>query len=85
MPETPATRVYVLDTSVLLADPRAVRCFAEHDVVLPVVVLDELEAKRHPPRARLGCSGGAEVVGVISSGTCWSHFVWNTGLSPTQL
>lgn len=43
---------YVLDTSVLLSDPRAVHRFAEHDVVLPVVVLTELEAKRH--HAELG-------------------------------
>ena len=41
--------MYVLDTSVLLSDPRAVFRFAEHDVVLPVVVLTELEAKRHHP------------------------------------
>ncbi|MBI2710691.1 MAG: PhoH family protein [Actinobacteria bacterium] len=40
---------YVLDTSVLLADPRALTRFEEHDVVLPVVVLIELEAKRHHP------------------------------------
>lgn len=38
---------YVLDTSVLLADPQALRRFAEHDVVLPIVVITELEAKRH--------------------------------------
>jgi PhoH-like ATPase len=37
---------YVLDTSVLLADPRAALRFDEHDVVLPIVVLIELEAKR---------------------------------------
>ncbi|MEA3216207.1 MAG: PhoH-like ATPase [Acidimicrobiia bacterium] len=42
-------RTYVLDTSVLLADPAALRRFAEHDVVLPIVVIDELEAKRHHP------------------------------------
>lgn len=42
-------RVYVLDTSVLLADPSALNRFAEHDVVLPVVVIAELEAKRHHP------------------------------------
>ncbi|MDN4474083.1 PhoH family protein [Demequina sp. SYSU T00b26] len=42
-------RTYVLDTSVLLSDPRAMRRFAEHDVVLPVVVVTELEAKRHHP------------------------------------
>ena len=40
---------YVLDTSVLLADPQAVLRFDEHRVVLPVVVLNELEAKRDHP------------------------------------
>ena len=42
-------RTYVLDTSVLLSDPRAIFRFAEHAVVLPVVVVTELEAKRHDP------------------------------------
>ena len=42
-------RTYVLDTSVLLADPGAARRFAEHEVVLPVVVITELEGKRHHP------------------------------------
>ena len=42
-------RTYVLDTSVLLADPAAFTRFAEHLVVLPVVVITELEAKRHHP------------------------------------
>jgi PhoH-like ATPase len=45
----PQTRTYVLDTSVLLADPGALRRFAEHEVVLPVVVITELEGKRHHP------------------------------------
>ncbi|HZC40747.1 MAG TPA: PhoH family protein [Streptosporangiaceae bacterium] len=39
----------MLDTSVLLADPGAIGRFAEHSVVLPVVVITELEAKRHHP------------------------------------
>jgi len=39
----------VLDTSVLLSDPRAIARFKEHEVVLPVVVVTELEAKRHHP------------------------------------
>jgi PhoH-like ATPase len=43
------TRTYVLDTSVLLADPAALGRFEEHEVVLPVVVITELEAKRHHP------------------------------------
>ena len=42
-------RTYVLDTSVLLSDPKAILRFAEHAVVLPVVVITELEAKRNDP------------------------------------
>jgi PhoH-like ATPase len=44
-----AYRTFVLDTSVLLSDPRAMLRFKEHEVVLPVVVVTELEAKRHHP------------------------------------
>lgn len=44
-----ARRTYVVDTSVLLADPYALRRFAEHEIVLPVVVISELEGKRHHP------------------------------------
>jgi len=44
-----ARRTYVLDTSVLIADPRALTRFAEHEVVIPVVVVSELEAKRQHP------------------------------------
>jgi PhoH-like ATPase len=44
-----SVRTFVLDTSVLLSDPGAMRRFAEHEVVLPVVVITELEAKRHHP------------------------------------
>jgi PhoH-like ATPase len=40
---------YVLDTSVLLSDPWAMSRFAEHAVVLPLVVINELEGKRHHP------------------------------------
>lgn len=42
-------RSYVIDTSVLLSDPRAITRFAEHHVVLPIVVVSELEGKRHDP------------------------------------
>lgn len=44
-----ARKTYVLDTSVLLSDPRALLRFDEHDVVVPVVVVTELEAKRSHP------------------------------------
>jgi PhoH-like ATPase len=39
----------VVDTSVLLSDPLATTRFAEHEVVLPLVVISELEGKRHHP------------------------------------
>ncbi|MCG7426280.1 PhoH family protein [Helcobacillus sp. ACRRO] len=41
--------IYVLDTSVLLSDPGALYRFAEHEIVLPIIVITELEAKRHHP------------------------------------
>jgi PhoH-like ATPase len=43
------TTTYVLDTSVLLSDPGALGRFAEHDVVLPLAVVSELEGKRDHP------------------------------------
>ncbi len=46
---SPSVRTYVVDTSVLLSDPAAFHRFAEHEVVLPLVVISELEAKRHHP------------------------------------
>ncbi|HEY0688497.1 MAG TPA: PhoH family protein [Kribbella sp.] len=46
---TPAQRTFVLDTSVLLSDPHALLRFDEHEVVVPVVVITELEGKRHHP------------------------------------
>jgi PhoH-like ATPase len=42
-------RTFVLDTSVLLADPLALLRFDEHEVVLPIVVIIELEGKRAHP------------------------------------
>ena len=42
-------RTYVLDTSVLLADPQALKRFAEHEVVIPIAVIGELETKRDHP------------------------------------
>jgi PhoH-like ATPase len=48
-PTGDGVKTFVLDTSVLLSDPRAMLRFNEHEVVLPVVVVTELEAKRHHP------------------------------------
>ena len=46
---TKGRRTFVLDTSVLLADPGALARFAEHEVVVPITVIGELETKRDHP------------------------------------
>ena len=46
-----ASKVYVLDTSVLLADPMSIQRFAEHEVIIPITVIGELESKRNHPRS----------------------------------
>lgn len=43
------TLTYVLDTSVLLSNPKALFAFGSNQVVLPLVVIKELESKRHDP------------------------------------
>lgn len=48
----PGRKTYVLDTSVVLSDPSCWRSFAEHDVVMPLAVIIELEGKRN--HAELG-------------------------------
>ena len=42
-------KTFVLDTSVLLADPGALYRFAEHEVIIPIAVIGELETKRDHP------------------------------------
>ncbi len=42
-------RTYILDTSVLLSDPKALFRFKEQSVVIPIIVINELEKKRHDP------------------------------------
>jgi PhoH-like ATPase len=44
-----AVKTVVLDTSVLLGDPRALGRFGKATVVIPVVVISELEGKRNHP------------------------------------
>ena len=45
MPEKPekSTKIYVLDTNILLHEPLAFLSFKEHDVVVPMTVLEELD------------------------------------------
>ncbi|SDC33754.1 PhoH family protein [Shouchella lonarensis] len=41
-----AKRIYVLDTSVLLQDPSSIYQFQPHEVVIPAIVLEEVDAKK---------------------------------------
>ncbi|MEJ2481011.1 MAG: PIN domain-containing protein, partial [Acidihalobacter sp.] len=49
---TRGKRIYALDTNVLLHDPTALFRFEEHDVFIPMTVLEELDEKK---------KGGSEV------------------------
>ena len=40
-------KTYLLDTNVLLHDPAAMHAFEDHDVAIPMTVLEELDAKKH--------------------------------------
>ncbi|MEN6303926.1 MAG: PhoH family protein [Armatimonadia bacterium] len=51
MPQ-PNRKLFVLDTSVLIHDPNALHSFHEHDVVLPYVVLHEVDGLRKAPNGR---------------------------------
>ncbi|RFB19201.1 PhoH family protein [Bacillus sp. HNG] len=39
-------KIYVLDTNVLLQDPRAIFSFEDNEVVIPAVVLEEVDSKK---------------------------------------
>ncbi|OGI41640.1 MAG: phosphate starvation-inducible protein PhoH [Candidatus Muproteobacteria bacterium RBG_16_62_13] len=53
-------KIFVLDTNVLIHDPYAILHFKEHDVFLPIVVLEELD------RAKVGLSEVARNVRQVS-------------------
>ncbi|MCF6093556.1 PhoH family protein [Microaerobacter geothermalis] len=39
-------KIYVLDTNVLLQDPRALFAFEDNEIIIPAVVLEEIDAKK---------------------------------------
>src|ERR1700690_1560935 len=43
---TKRRRIFVLDTNVLMHDPTAIFRFEEHDIYLPMVVIEELDANK---------------------------------------
>ena len=44
-----ATKLFVLDTNVLMHDPSALFRFHEHDIFLPMIVLEELDNNKRGP------------------------------------
>ncbi|WP_044913755.1 PhoH family protein [Butyrivibrio sp. WCE2006] len=53
-------KIYVLDTNVLIQAPHALKCFDDNDVILPLVVLEELDSHKRDEGER-----GANVREVI--------------------
>lgn len=39
-------KIYVLDTNVLLQDPQSIYSFEEHEVIIPAIVLEEVDSKK---------------------------------------
>lgn len=39
-------KIYVLDTNVLLQDPHSIFSFDDNEVVIPAVVLEEVDSKK---------------------------------------
>ena len=44
-------KMYVLDTNVLIHDPNALLNFEEHDVIIPMTVLEELDSLKSGKQA----------------------------------
>ncbi len=52
MTDTPELRLFILDTNVLMHDPASIFRFSEHDIFLPMVVLEAACRRRAPRRWR---------------------------------
>ena len=83
---THENRLFVLDTNVLMHDPTALFRFQEHDIFLPMVVLEELD------RGKKGVSEVARNVRQVSRfldelmcSTCAEHIHTGIALANTQL
>lgn len=64
-------KIFVLDTNVLLHDPNAIFAFEEHEVIIPAVVLEEIDSKKEMPM-KLG-------VMPVMYRDCWMDYVsWVT-------
>ena len=44
--KNPATKLFVLDTNVLMHDPLSLFRFEEHDIYVPMMTLEELDANK---------------------------------------
>jgi len=64
-------KIFVLDTNVLLHDPRAIFSFEDNDVVVPIVVIEELDkfkkASTRSAGTRARCRGSSMNTGKRAS------------------
>ena len=61
-------KTYVIDTNVLIQAPYALECFEDNDLVLPLVVLEELDGlKEIRWRKRCQCQGCCAKTGKIQT------------------
>lgn len=49
-------KIFVLDTSVIIYDHNAIKSFKEHDVVVPITVLEELDNFKKEMIQKLCCT-----------------------------
>jgi Predicted ATPase related to phosphate starvation-inducible protein PhoH len=77
---TGSKRIYALDTNVLLHDPTSLFRFEEHDVFIPMTVLEELDEKKKAPRKFRATPARS-----AAFSTSWSNWasstIWATGWS----
>lgn len=76
-------KIYVLDTNVLIHSPEALLHFEDNEVVLPIVVLEELDGLKNADQGkRQQCKGGDPASGNAASagksaGGCGDEGTWN--------
>lgn len=61
-------KTYVIDTNVLIQAPYALECFEDNNLVLPLVVLEELDGlKKAEGRKRNQCKSRSPKAGMVQA------------------
>ncbi|MCF8256431.1 MAG: PhoH family protein [Flavobacteriales bacterium] len=71
-----ARKIFVLDTSVIIYDHNSIHHFAEHDVVIPITVLEELDNfKKGNDTKNFAAREFIRMVDQLASGTTLQHWI----------